>query len=182
VNNNIIFINGLSIPKILAKTKYVWDDKLWKNYNRAYLSSPVSISDLDAKNQLTELINIVNSVDSPIVIGQSLGAWWAANLACVKDINLNKLILFTPLADARLAPMCNVTKIMNPLEQPPYLTGPHKVLVCEAKYDMVCPIYEHSYPLIRHFNAMPYSLNGGHFFQKDHTACLSFIQDWIDLQ
>lgn len=179
-HNNVIFINGLSIPTYLSKTRYVWNDDLWKDYNRKYLSSPIAISNLDFQNKLESLIKIVNSVENPVVIGQSLGAWWAANLACTKEVKLNKLILMTPLVDARDVPFFNISKGINPLEKPPFIVGPDKVLVCFAKNDIICPPYTNAYNLLRHFNGIQYHLNGGHFFQKDHTSCLKFMQDWMD--
>ncbi len=179
--HNIVFINGLSVPKVFSKTKYVWNDKLWLNYKRTYLSSYIPTSDFDAKNKIKELTGLINSLDNPIVICQSLGAWWGANLACTKECNLHKLIMVTPLSNVTYVPFFNVSNIMAPLQNIPHHTGPHKILVCSAKYDIVCPPIFNSDKLKKHFNALSYEMNGGHFYQKDHTAALHFMQDWIEL-
>lgn len=179
--NNIIFISGLSVPNCLGKTKYVWNDKLWKNYNRCYLRSYIPVSDFAAYRKLNELSNLINSLENPILIGQSLGSWWAANLVNLNKVNIKKLILLTPLVSVKKIPFINVSVKLNPLRVKPNLSGPDKVLVCHGKYDMLCPTINNSYQLIKHFNAMEYAMNGGHFFQTDHEACLRFMQDWIDI-
>jgi hypothetical protein len=179
--HNIIFINGLSVPKILSKTKYVWNDKLWLNYNRTYLSSYIPTSDFDAQRKVKDLTNLINSLDNPIIICQSLGAWWGAILACTKECNLHKLIMVTPLSDVKHIPFFNVSNIMSPLKMVPIHTGPHKVLVCSAKYDIICPPSLNAYLLLKHFNALNYEMDGGHFYQKDHISALNFMQDWIEL-
>ena len=180
-NHNIVFISGLSIPKVLAKTKFVWNDKLWSDYNRTYIGNYFPTSDADAYRYLEELKELINSLSNPIVIGQSLGAWWTANLACTPNCNIKKIILMTPLANAKEVPFFNTTVLLYPMNRKPLVSGPHKVLVCQGKYDLITPPIYNGEKLIKHFNAVSYSLNGGHLYQSDHTAALNFMQDWIDI-
>jgi len=179
--HNIIFISGLSIPKCLAKTKLVWNDSLWNDYNRYYVSNYLPTSDLDAKRKLNELKELINSLSNPIIISQSLGAWWTANLACMPECDIKKVIMMTPLANAKNVPFFNTSSLMYPIKNAPVVNGPHRVLVCQAKYDLICPVQFNGSRLIKHFNAMSYDLNGGHFYQSDHTSCLKFMQDWIEV-
>lgn len=179
----IIFISGLLIPKIIAKTKFVWDDQFWKNYRRIYITSRIPTSDSMVEEELRSLNNLISSYPQVTVAGQSLGAWWAANLACRPESKINKLVMWTPLGDASAYPIFNVSRNFHP----PYLIpnshnkGPHKSIVFYGKRDLIVPHKCHSVDLINTFNATSYPLSGGHAFQKNHKAGLQFMKDWIEL-
>jgi pimeloyl-ACP methyl ester carboxylesterase len=179
----IIFINGFAVPKFVGKTRFVWDDDFWQGYNRIHLTSAVPISDVMVSSQLTKLNKFVSQFDKPIVIGQSLGAWWAANLACHPKSNIDKMVLWTPLGDAQKYPVFNVSDYHHPVCKAPnpHNIGPHKTLVCYGERDWLVPPEEHAHNLISHFKATEYKLDGGHFFQFNHKRALSYMKDWIEL-
>lgn len=183
MTRTIIFINGFAVPKFIGKSRFVWDDDFWRGYNRIYLTSAVPISDTTTNYHLDKLSDFVNQFDKPIVAGQSLGAWWAANLACHPKSNIDKMVLWTPLGDAQEFPIFRVSDKHNPIFKKPNLNnvGPHKTLVCYGKRDLIVPAHYHSTDFIRHFNAMTYKLDGGHFYQSNHKSGLSFMKDWIEL-
>lgn len=177
----IIFISGWGVPGFLQRTPLVWDDKVWEDYGRIYLSSKTPTSDVMVKNNLQKLNKFVNSFEKPIVIGQSLGAWWAANLACQPDSKIDKLVLMTPLSSLSDYPFFNASPLYYPHNRVPYIKGPHKVLVGGAKEDLIAPVSWHASKLRWHFNATPYELNGGHYYQKDHKSFLEFTKEWIEI-
>lgn len=182
MERTIIFISGWGVPRFLQTGSSVWDDDLWKDYGRVYLSSKTPFSDVSVKNHLDKLSLFVNSFSNPIVMGQSLGAWWAANLACLPNTKIDKLVLFTPFSSLIDYPtVFNVSPYYYLHNKKPYIKGPHKVLVCGANKDIITPIQNHASRLLSLFNGMPYSLSGGHFRQKNHKACLNFIKDWIEI-
>lgn len=183
MNRTIIFLSGFMVPKFVSKTKFVWDDNLWKDYNRIYINSKVPSSDQMVENELLKLIKLINSYDNVTVAGQSLGAWWAANLACRPKSKINKLVMWTPLTDTSVYPIFNVSN----LYYPPYLTanknniGLHKSIVFSANHDLIVPAKYHCLDLIKSFNAYNYVLNGGHLLQSNHKAGLNFMKDWIEI-
>ncbi len=177
----IIFLSGFMVPQALAKSKFVWEDSLWRDYRRLYLPSKTPLSDNMVEKELDRLCRLVNLFPKSVVAGHSLGAWWAANLACHSQAKIDKLVFWTPLGDTRPYPIFNVTQRHHPMNKVPYLVGPHKVLTMEAQYDFIVPPREHSYCLNHHFKSTLYKLQGGHFFQSNHKAGLLFMKDWIDL-
>lgn len=177
----VIFISGWGVPGFLQRTPLVWDDKSWEDYGRIYLSSKMPASDVMVKKHLQKLNKFVNAFDKPIVVSQSLGAWWAANLACQPDSKIDKLVLMIPLSNLSDYPFFNASPLLYPLNREPLIKGPHKVLVAGARNDIIAPVKDHAERLARHFNATPYELNGGHYFQKDHKAFLQFTKDWIEI-
>ncbi len=181
MNRPIIFISGWGVPKFLEKTSLAWNDEMWKDYSRIYLSSKTPVSDVQVSNHLNELNKFVNSFPDPIVMGQSLVAWWAGNLACQKGTKISKLILFLPLAHLADYKFFNVSSKYSLFNREPIVSGPHKVLVAGATKDIIAPYGEHAARLANKYNACSYSLNGGHYFQQGHKACLNFMKDWIEI-
>lgn len=179
----IIFISGWSVPETIAKSKFIWNDSLWINYNKIYLSSKTPTSDHMVEKELDRLSNFTNAFTDVILAGHSLGAWWAANLACHPQSNISKLVFWTPLCNANEYPIFNVTQRYHPINKIPnnQNIGPNKVLVFDAKYDFIVPPQYHAYPLRSHFKGSSFTLVGGHFYQKNHTAGLHCMKDWIDI-
>ena len=179
----IIFINGFAVPIFLGKSRFVWDDKFWKGYNRIYLTSAVPISDTMVTCELNRLAKLTQQFDKPIVAGQSLGAWWAANLACHPKSNIDKMVLWTPLGDTQAYPIFRTSDTHHPVFKKPNSqnVGPHKALVAYGNKDLIVPAEYHATDFIRHFDAMTYELDGGHFYQSNHKRGLSFMKDWIEL-
>ena len=177
----IIFISGIFVPKFVGKSSLIWNDKIWENYNRIYVSSTIPTSNKVVEKELDSLASIVRLYDKPILAGQSLGGWWAANLATHRKISIDKLILFTPMCESNSFPLFDYTNHYNPCELAPVISGPHKVLVFPAYYDNIVPIKQHANKLIKHFNAMDYLLSGDHWYQADHLAGLKFAQEWIEI-
>jgi predicted esterase len=183
MKRTIIFLSGLAVPKMFAKSKYVWNDSLWEDYNRIYITSRIPTSDVMVEEELERLTHIVNRYPEPIVAGHSLGGWWASNLACCPKAEFAKLVLLTPLANANRSVLFNVTPYFHPCNRVPNPTiyGPHRVLVNTAKHDLIVPTAEHSDYLARHFNATKYELKGGHYYQTNHDAMLEFMKTWITI-
>ncbi len=183
MTRTIIFLSGMGVPNFLSKSKYVWDDKLWKDYQKIYIKSDIPMSDKMVSFQLKKLTSFINKFSNCIVTGQSLGGWWAANLACEPECQIKKMVLLTPLIDANKYSIFNVSKLYNPMNRKPNdrLIGPHKSLVLSANDDLIVPPAEHSAPIIQHFNATSYALKGGHFWQSNHAAALDYTKDWIEL-
>ena len=179
----IIFLNGFMVPKKLATSKFVWDDSMWGDYRRIYLPSKTPLSDSMVDRELDRLCYLVNLFPNTIVAGHSLGAWWAANLACHPQAKIDKLVFWTPLADTKDYPIFNVTHRHHPMRKTPHPhnVGPHKTLSFEAQYDFIVPPREHSYHLNNHFKGSLYRLKGGHFFQSNHRAGLIYMKDWLEL-
>lgn len=179
----IIFLSGLAVPVIVAKSKYIWEDNLWKYYNRIYITSKIPTSDLMVERELDRLCNLFSKYDKPIIVGQSLGAWWAANLG--SDINFtgDKLVFWTPLVKTSHYGIFNVTERFNPLLKPilPKNKGPHKSIVFEGKKDWLVPWQWHSQPLAHHYEAVTYPLDGGHWYQTNHKEGLIFLKEWIEV-
>lgn len=183
MRKTIIFISGWAVPKLLAQSKYVWDDPFWNGYNRIYISSKTPTSDNMVQKELNELCSLVNSFPGVIVAGHSLGAWWAANLACHPQSKIKKLVFWTPLGNTSFYPIFNVTMLHHPMNKAPNVhnMGPANVLTVDAREDLIVQPYHHSIPLNRHFKSTMYSLNGGHFFQTNHKSGLRYMRDWLEL-
>lgn len=183
MNKTIIFISGWQVPNILARTKYVWDEELWSDYNACYFMSKTPTSDKMIAEHLDILENIVHNNPGCAVVGQSLGAWWAANLALRPTVTIKKLALWTPVCDASAYPVFKASRKFHPPYQKLTNTkGPHRVLTLVAKNDLIVPPDAHGNELRDHFNSMNYELKGGHFFQRNHKAALLFLKDWIETQ
>lgn len=180
---NIIFLSGLGVPKFFAKSSLVWNDLLWKNHRRIYVTSKIPTSDAMVRRNLKELTRFINVFPEPIVIGQSLGAWWAANLACDTACKINKMVLCIPLCDTKSYPIFNTSYLYYPPRRTanPQLLGPHKTLVVSATDDWIVPASRHALPLEFQFKALSYKLDGGHLLQKNHQAGLNYIKDWVEL-
>lgn len=183
MKRTIIFLSGLAVPRFISKSKYVWNDSLWSDFNCFYLNSNIPSSDVMVENELKYLTQLVNSFTDPIVAGHSLGAWWGANLACQKEAKFKQLVMLTPLGDTSNYPIFNNSAYFHPWNRVPNKNnyGPHKVLVNIAKKDLIVPSSDHSDNLVKHFNALTYHLDGGHFYQKNHDAMLDFMREWINL-
>jgi pimeloyl-ACP methyl ester carboxylesterase len=179
----IIFISGFAVPKWLAKTRFVWENSLWEGYRKIYLPSRTPLSDGMVERELDNLCSLVNQYPNVTLAGQSLGAWWAANLACHPQSKIKKLVLWTPLGDANAYPIFNVTARHHPPFKIPnkHNVGPHKTAVFCAKDDLIVPPREHAADLITQFQPTVYRLDGGHLLQSNHKAGLIFMKDWIEL-
>lgn len=180
----IVFLSGFSIPTYISKSKLFFDDSMWEGYHRVFYSSKTPSSDTMVEKELNNLNSLVNSFSYPIVIGHSLGAWWATNLACNNSSNIKKLVLWTPLCDVNMYPIFNASRKYHPINRVAnkHNTGLHNTLVCYANNDLIVPHIAHAQPLISQFNASSYELNGGHAYQIDHKSGLSFVKDWIELE
>lgn len=134
------------------------------------------------QKELNRLEGLLRLFPGAAVAGQSLGGWWAANLALRPEVKIRKMVLWTPLGNAEEYPIFNVTQRYHPIHQPITNTyGPHRVLVCAAKDDLIVPPGPHGLRLATHFNAMPYQLDGGHFYQSNHRAALNYMKEWIEV-
>lgn len=182
MKKDIIFISGFMVSEALAKTRFVWNDNIWKNYNRIYLSSKVPISDFMVREELNRLANIINQYPDAILAGHSLGGWWAANLLCYSNINVSKFVLWTPLSNVDPFPIFNVSPVYHPLYKAPNKNvGLQKSIIFYARNDLVVPYLEHAQHLQELFKCSSYPLSGGHFYQRDHANALLYMKDWIEL-
>jgi len=181
MKQTIIFLSGLAVPKILAKSKLVWDDTMWDNFDSVYYTSKIPISDKMVDLEIDNLCKLINDYDRPFVVGQSLGAWWGANLACLPECNINKLAMWTPVANASAYPIFNVTHCHNPRNKKvnDRFVGGKNSLLCYAENDLITPNYSQSLNFMIHFNPTIFKLNGGHLFQRNHEAGLIFMRDWF---
>src|ERR1035437_1244541 len=160
----IIFLSGLAVPKFFAKTKLVWNDPMWEGFNRVYYTSKVPISDNMVIDEIDNLCQLVNSYDDPFVVGQSLGAWWGGSLACLPECKMNKLAMWTPVANASAYPIFNVTALHNPRNKKvnERFLGSKNSLLCYADNDFITPNYSQSLDFLIHFKPTTFKLNGGH--------------------
>jgi hypothetical protein len=181
--STIIFLSGLGVPKILAKSSLVWNDSIWQNHRRIYFTSRIPTSDQMVRFNLKKLTSFINIFPDPIVIGQSLGAWWAANLACEPTCKMKKMVLCIPLCDTKSYPIFNVSALYHPKNRfaNKSIMGKHKTLVASAVNDWIVPAEVHAKPLEIHFDALSYKMKGGHLLQRDHKAGLNFIKNWVEL-
>lgn len=135
------------------------------------------------EQELDRLQNIIDCFPEAALIGHSLGGWWAANLALQPECNIDKLVLWTPLGDTELYPFFNVTDKYKPTARELTKNAfAHRVLTVIAKNDLIVPAPLHGQALSRHFHSMIYELDGGHFYQKNHQAGLSYMKDWIEVR
>lgn len=178
----IIFLNGIGCPITLGKSPFVWHDAKWEGYNRIYQYSLVPTSDAMVEKELSRLSSLISRYDKPILAGHSLGAWWAANLACRSSIDIDRLVLYSPLGTANTYPIFNVSNSYNPghLLPNPEIIGHHKSLLFYGNLDLIVPYKTHSIPLIDKFNPTTYVLKGGHFLQVNHLQSIRFMRNWIE--
>lgn len=183
MNKTVIFISGWAVPNWLAKSKFVWDESLWSRYHCIWIESQSPTSDSMVHHELNRLEYLIDTHPGCAVVGQSLGGWWAANLALRPHVALKKVALWTPLCDASAYPIFKVSRKYHPTKQRPYWNqGPHRVLTLTAKRDLIVPSDAHGYELSKHFMSMNYDLDGGHIFQRNHKTALNYMKDWIETQ
>jgi len=180
----IIFLNGFHVPTWLSKTPFVWNDELWEKegYNRVYLSSKTPTSDLMVEKETTRLCEFVNQFERPIVMGQSLGAWWAAQLGTQPEFNCKQLVFWTPLLHLEEYPIIFKTSPRyHPTNRKPNIsnTGIHRSFTIMGDQDLIVPAHRHAFDLAKHFQSSTYHLHGGHFYQKNHKKGLLVIRDWL---
>lgn len=178
----IIFLNGLGVLPPVSKTRWIWNDSFWSGYNKIYLTSKLPTSDYLVQKEVDRLSKFTQQFDKPIVAGQSLGAWWAAHIACNPNSNIAKMVLWTPMGDHRPYPIFPASAQAHPLSQTanPNNTGFDKTIIFAAQYDWVVPVRTHANLLADHFDAKVYRLNGDHFYQTNHKAGLVYMKDWIE--
>ena len=178
----IIFLSGLALPKFISKSPWFFQDSFWKNYNRIYYKSKIPSSNSLVEEELFNLTQLVNTFSNVSLIGHSLGAWWAANLACESRAIIKKMILWTPLGTTQTYPIFNVSSDYEPINKIPNKqnTGKNNVLTIFANKDLVVPFQQHSAPLINLFESHTYQLNGGHVWQYNHVEGLNFSKKWIE--
>lgn len=170
------------VPKFLSKSQLVWNDKMWADYRRIYISSKTPISDSMVAKELDRLESIMQANPEAALVGHSLGGWWAANLATRFKLNIRKLVFWTPLADTTPYPIFNTTDQFCPTRKLPRLNkGSHKVYSFLSADDLIVPSPFHGQRLQKHFDSGTYLLEGGHFYQKNHQAALNFMKDWIEV-
>lgn len=185
MNKTVIFISGWSVPKFIAQTRLVWNKPFWSDYRCIWLDSKTPTSDQMIKSELDRLQHVVENNPGCAVVGQSLGGWWAANLALRDNVEIKKLVLWTPVCDVSAYPIFKASRNYHPPKLATYNfqnTGPHKVLTMIGERDWFVPPDAHAHELAKCFNSMTYSLDGGHFFQYNHQAALQYMKDWIELE
>lgn len=172
------------VPQFISKSKLVWDHEMWSDYKCIYISSKTPTSNTMVGRELQRLQNIVESFPNATVVGHSLGGWWAANLALQSNVDIPKLVLWTPLNDIDLYPVFNVTNKYIPTKRKLTTNNiySHRVLTFIAKEDLIVPPAVHGKALAQHFRSMEYILDGGHFYQKNHKVALSYMKDWIEVK
>ena len=176
----IIFLSGLAVSKSLAKSSLVWNDSLWKDYNRIYYTSLLPTSDQMVINELKNLSNLYFKHPDAYFVGHSLGAWWLANLVNEPYIDIRKMVLMTPLVDTKYYPIFNVTEKFNPIFRGKKLYGLDKVCILPANKDLVVSPRHHADLLIQYLNAIVYVLDGGHLYQHNHLLGLEFMKYWLN--
>jgi len=183
MSKTIIFLAGFCVPLSLAKTKFVWNERFWDDYNCVFLCSKTPRSDCGIKKELSRLKTIISKYDQPTLAGHSLGAWWAGHLMMDLDIDIKNAVYLTPLADLQEYP-----KIFKGYKNfdifskkvPQGRAGPHRNLIIHSSIDLITP-KRHANMLIKHFNGIEYQLCGGHLLQTNHDNALLFMKEWIEL-
>jgi hypothetical protein len=179
---SIIFISGFGVPEFVARSKFLWDEPFWSDYTCFWLGSRTPTSDRMVEKELDRLERILSRYPDSTVAGQSLGAWWAANLALRSTVDIKKLVFWTGLCNHNEYPIFNATPRYNPVyqESTNQNFGVHRVLNVYAKDDLIVPPQSHAFQLNKQFCPMPYQLEGGHLLQRNHKEALSFMKDWIE--
>jgi len=181
MSKTIIFISGWNVPKFVAKSKLIWEEDFWNEYNCVWVSSKTPTSDLMVERELDRLQRLLGRFPGATVAGQSLGAWWGAHLAHRPQVVINKLVCWTPLYHADDYPIFNITpRYSLSYKRITENSGSSKVLTVLAKEDMIVPPMRHAYQLKEHFQGMGIVLDGGHLFQSNHKEGLIFMKKWIE--
>jgi hypothetical protein len=169
----LIFLCPLLAPERVAKSKYYWNSSLWNDYSTIWIETKLPKSDVMVERHLNELTNFINLFQNtdPIMLGNSIGAWWIANLASRKT-NLKAAVMINPIADDYYDPLINATFKYSILSQKPSLQGPTKILVASS---------DKSSRVAKHFSGVPYLLDFNLFRPKNYHSCLSFIKDWLEV-
>lgn len=180
--STVLFLSGFGAPEFASKSQFFFDEKSWKTKTLFYKSKTPTSSTM-VEFELKNLADLV-AQDDTHVIGHSLGAWWAANLACRHYSRINKMVLWTPLGLAGVFPFFKAAWHQEPFNGTPNLhnVGLDKTLVVYAKNDLIVPYVAHSLPLIDKFKAESLSLNGGHLYQTDHTKGLFAMRQWLGVK
>jgi hypothetical protein len=177
----VIFLSGYLVPNWLAKSPLVWNQARWQDYRTIFIKSPVPTSDAMVQAHLNQLAYLTSLFPNVAVVGQSLGAWWAANLACEPAAQMKRVAFWTPLVDANAYPIFKVSRNHHPLNKKPNpsIVGPGSSLVLYGDKDFVVPQWTHAQNLVSHFQALTYKLDGGHWFQANHNRGIDYLLDWI---
>ena len=181
MTKTIIFITGYSIPVFLAKTNFFWNDLMWDDYTRIYNSSKTPISDFMVEQELQRLEKLIDSFKYPIVASHSLGAWWTANLVMRQNVNIKKVVYWTPLTDINRYPrLFNASKDYYPCSKvlPDEMLGLDKHLVIGADKDLITPHHD-ALKLARYLKSTQYTLDGYHCYQRNHAEALNFMKNWL---
>lgn len=171
MKKTIFFLSPFLITESVAKSKLYWNHSLWGEYNTVYIRSKLPKSDNMVKKELNRLNNLINLFPNVILIGNSLGAWWAGNLAC-QPSNIKAVVLIDTIINDDYNVLINATQKYSIMHRIPYISGPTKILACATQ--------SHSC-VHRHFNAIPYLLDNGFFRAKNYESCLNFTKDWIEV-
>ena len=174
---------GFCVPIFVAKSKWLFNEPMWEGYQTIWLPSPIPRSDIMVEKELDRLERLLGRYPEATLVGHSLGGWWASNIALRPQIQLHKLVLWTPLCHEQDYPIFNVTPRYHPCNQPApdHAIGPDRVLVLGAKDDLIVPAMSHAHKLVIHFAGQAYHLLGGHFYQRNHQSALNYMKNWIEL-
>jgi pimeloyl-ACP methyl ester carboxylesterase len=180
--STILFLSGFGAPAIASKSWLFFDEKSWK-MKTIFYKSKTPTSPAMVENEIENLADLV-AQDDTHVVGHSLGAWWAANLACRSYSKINKMVLWTPLGLAGVFPFFRAARHQEPFNGTPnkHNLGLDKTLVVCAKYDLIVPYVAHALPLIDKFKAESLFLTGGHLYQIDHAKGLSTMKQWLGVE
>lgn len=165
----LIFLSPPLVPECISKSKWYWNHSLWKEFNTVYLSCKIPLSDAMVTTHLEELDNFTSLFPDPILVGNYMGSWWGANLACRLN-KLKGLILFNPFSDHFYHPLMNATENFNFLLKTPLVFGPSKVLVYSVLPDN---------RISNHFNSILYSIKAFDF--APNINHLDFMKDWLEI-
>jgi pimeloyl-ACP methyl ester carboxylesterase len=182
MRKTIIVLAGFSVPIFIAKSKLVWDDKYWDDYIKFYFASATPRNDKDIESELIRLETFINSFSYPIVVGHSLGAWWAANLIVRNNTDIKKTIYYTPLGALNsYSWLFKASQKYNFINYKPPETnyGKNRHLVVYGNRDLITPEY-HAHSIADHFGAINFRIDGGHFYQPSHKRMLGLIKNWIE--
>lgn len=190
--STVLFLSGFGTPEIASKSPLFFDEKSWK-CKTIFYKSKMPTSPVMVEHELSNLSNFISFASEPVhIVGHSLGAWWAATLACRKQTEIagfthhkmGKVVLWTPLGIAGVFPFFKAAVDQEPFNSTPNpnYVGPDKTLVVYAKYDLIVPYVAHALPLISKFKAKSLSLNGGHVWQTNHAKGLQLMKHWLEVE
>lgn len=171
MKKSIFFLSPFLVTESLAKSKLYWNHSLWNDYNTVYIRSKLPKSDNMVQKELDRLHNLINLFPNVILIGNSLGAWWAGNLAC-QPSTIKAIVLIDPIINDQYNFLINATAKYSFMFKDPYIAGPTKALVCAN---------QSHHNVSKHFKAIPYLLDDAVFRSKNYKACLNFTKDWLEV-